>query len=270
MRKAKKGKDQVWDWLDLAKRAARKAGLAQMEHLERDLEYEFKGVSNLVTKVDLLCEREIIGTIRLEAPEHNILSEEQGGDSLESEYIWVIDPLDGTTNYAHGYLRFCVSIALVSRGKPILGVIYDPAMNELFHTIKGDGAFLNGKRIRVSKVDKVADALLVTGFSYDRGSDLERDLRLYNQIHPYPQSIRRDGSAALDLCYLACGRFDGFWEFNLNSWDVAAGSLLVEEAGGKVTDLKGRPMPLDKQELWASNGRIHREFLELINREAGK
>jgi len=267
MKKARKGRDQLWDWLDLAKRCARKAGLIQMENLGSVDEYELKGVSNLLTEVDLLCEQEIIGLIREEEPEHKILSEERGGGSLDSEYIWVIDPLDGTTNYAHGYLKFCVSIALVSRGKPLLGVIYDPAMNELFFGIRGQGAFLNGKEIQVSKVSKIADSLLVTGFSYDRGENLERDLKLYNKIHPYPQSIRRDGAAALDLCYLACGRFDGFWEYNLNSWDVAAGILFVEEAGGKVTDMKGNPMPLDKKELWASNALIHEEFLSLISVE---
>jgi len=270
MKKARKIKGQVWDWLELAKRCARKAGLIQMENLREGIEYELKGVSNLVTEVDLLCEKEIIRMLQDETPEHEILSEEKGGGALNSEYIWVIDPLDGTTNYAHGYLKFCVSIALVSRGKPILGVIYDPAMNELFFGIRGQGAFLNGKKIRVSKVNKIQDSLLVTGFSYDRGENLERDLRLYEKVHPFPQSIRRDGSAALDLCYVACGRFDGFWEFNLNSWDVSAGVLLVEEAGGVVTDLKGNPMPLDKKELWASNGRIHEEFLALINQEVRK
>ncbi len=270
MKKAGKGRDRVHDWLDLAKRAARKAGVIQMENLDRDLNYKLKGVANLVTEVDLACEREIIGMIREEAPEHEILSEEKGGGGLTAEYLWVIDPLDGTTNYAHGYLKFCASIALVSRGKPILGVIYDPALNELFHSIRGQGAFLNGKPIRVSKVNKLTASLLVTGFSYDRGEHLERDLRIYGKVHPYPQSIRRDGAAALDLCYVACGRLDGFWEYNLNSWDVAAGSLFVEEAGGKVTDLSGRRMPLDQKELWASNGNIHEEFLQLVKEEMAK
>ena len=253
-------------WLGIAKRCARKAGVIQMEYLGKISGYRLKGVANLVTEVDLLCEKEIIALLEREVSVHEILSEERGGGSLDSEYIWVVDPLDGTTNYAHGYLKFCVSIALVSRGKPLLGVVYDPIGNEMFYGVRGKGAFLNGKRIGVSKVSRLKDALLATGFSYDRGKEMERDLRLYNLIHPYPHGIRRDGAAALDLCYVASGRIDGFWQYNLNSWDVSAGVLLVEEAGGTVTDLKGAPMPLDKKELWATNGRIHKEFLEIVNR----
>jgi len=262
-------RERIELWLDLAKRCARKAGVIQMEYLGKLSGYRLKGVANLVTEVDLLCEKEIIALLKREAPGHKILSEERGGGSLNSEYIWVIDPLDGTTNYAHGYLKFCVSIALVSRGKPLLGVVYDPIGNEMFYGVGGKGAFLNGKQIGISKVSKLKDALLATGFSYDRGKEMKRDLRLYNRVHPYPQGIRRDGAAALDLCYVACGRLDGFWQYNLNSWDVSAGVLFVEEAGGKVSDLKGEPMPLAKKELWASNGRIHQEFLKIVS-QGGK
>jgi myo-inositol-1(or 4)-monophosphatase len=265
-RGAKKG-DELRAWLDLAKRAARKAGIIQAEHLGHLSGYKLKATANIVTEVDLLCEQAVIGLLREEAPEHNILSEEQGGDALSSEYIWVIDPLDGTTNYTHTYVKFCTSIALVNRGKPIVGVIFDQMANEMFYAVRGQGAFLNGKPIQVSSVPKLNEALLVTGFSYDRGKRLCDNIEIFQKVLPHPHSIRVDGSAALDLCYVASGRMDGFWERNMSPWDVAAGSLLVEEAGGLVTDLKNQPMPLDKKELFASNGRIHSEFLAIINRE---
>jgi len=266
MRRGAKTGEGFAAWLDLAKRAARKAGVVQAEHLGHLAGYQLKGVANIVTEVDLLCEKAVISTILAEEPEHKILSEERGGDGLNSEYLWVIDPLDGTTNYAHGYLKFCVSIALVNRGKPIIGVVYDQFMNEMFFAARGSGAFLNGRRIQVSRVPKLADSLLVTGFSYDRGQRLCENLEGFEKILPYPHAIRVDGSAALDLCYVASGRFDGFWERRLNPWDIAAGMLIVEEAGGKVSGFDGEPIPLDKKHLWASNGKIHDEFLSIFNR----
>lgn len=264
MKKGGKSEDQLIAWLDLAKRAARKAGVIQAEYLGTLDGYKLKAVANLVTEVDLICEREAISLVRSEAPGHHILSEEQGGDSLNSEYIWVIDPLDGTTNYAHGYHRFCISIALVSKGKPVLGVVLDAIANEMFHAVRGQGAFLNGKKIKVSEVSKINDSLLVTGFSYDRGQKLCDNLAIFEKILPYPHAVRVDGSAALDLCYVASGRFDGFWERRLNAWDIAAGSLILEEAGGRVTDFKGDPIPLDRKEMWASNGKVHNQFLAII------
>jgi len=266
MRTEKIKPDKLERWLDLAKRCARKAGLIQMENLGQLEGYELKGIANLVTKVDIECEKAITQLIKKEEPEHKVLGEELGGDSLDAEYIWVIDPLDGTTNYAHSYLKFCVSVALVHYGKPIVGVVYDPVMNELYYAIRGQGAYLNGKRIQVSKVDKIADALLGTGFAYDRSQKLAKDVDIFVQILPYPQSVRRDGSAALDLCYVACGRYDGFWELNLKPWDISAGVLLVEEAGGVVTDLKGEPISLDGKEVWASNGRIHQELIDILKK----
>jgi len=268
MRREKGKGERLGAWLELAKRAARKAGVVQAEHLGNLPGYRLKGVANLVTEVDLLCEKEVISTILCEEPEHKVLSEEQGGAGLDSEYLWVIDPLDGTTNYAHGYLKFCVSIALVKRGKPLLGVVYDQFANEMFYAGRGSGAFLNGQSIRVSEVARLEDSLLVTGFSYDRGQKLCENLEAFQKILPYPHAIRVDGSAALDLCYVACGRFDGFWERRLNAWDIAAGMLIVEEAGGRVSGFDGRPIPLDKKQLWASNGKIHEEFLSIFNREA--
>jgi len=267
MKKGKKGGDQLLAWLDLAKRAARKAGVIQAEYLGNLDGYKLKAVANLVTEVDLMCEREVINLLRSEEPSHNILSEEQGGDSLQSEYIWVIDPLDGTTNYAHGYHKFCISLALVSRGKPLLGVVYDEMANEMFYSIRGQGAFLNGKRVKVSEVAKINDALLVTGFSYDRGQRMCDNLVIFEKMLPHPHAIRVDGAAALDLCYVASGRFDGFWEKRLNPWDIAAGSLFVEEAGGKVTDFAGSAIPLDRKEMWASNGKIHDQFLAILKEE---
>jgi myo-inositol-1(or 4)-monophosphatase len=258
--------DELHNWLDLAKRAARKAGLIQVEHLGRLKGYKLKGVANIVTEVDLRCEAAVLGLIREEAPEHHrILSEEQGGDSLESDYVWVVDPLDGTTNYAHCYRKFCVSIALVGKGRPLLGVVLDPMSNEMFYAIKGQGAFLNGKRIRVSDVSKINDSLLATGFAYDRGRRLSENMVMLEKVITHPHATRVDGSAALDLCYVADGRLDGFWERNLSAWDVAAGTLLVEEAGGKVSDFSGKSLALDKKELVATNGKIHEEFLSLIN-----
>ncbi len=264
MKKKLEFSEPLEEWLELAKRGARKAGVIQLENLGELEGYQLKGTANLVTRVDLECEREIINLFKREVPEHKILSEEAGGDSLDSEYLWVIDPLDGTTNYAHTYPKFCVSIALVKKGNPILGVVYDPILNEMFYAIRGKGAYLNGKKIQVSKVDKLEDALLGTGFAYDRDQPLGKDLEIFNRIINYPQSIRRDGSAALNLCYVACGRFDGFWELNLSPWDIASGVLIVEEAGGKITDLSGKPMPLDRRELWASNGKIHQQLIELL------
>jgi len=267
LKKGKKGGDRLLGWLDLAKRAARKAGVIQAEYLGNLDGYKLKAVANLVTEVDLMCEREVINLLRSEEPSHHILSEEQGGDSLQSEYIWVIDPLDGTTNYAHGYHKFCISIALVSKGKPLLGVVYDEMANEMFYSIRGQGAFLNGKRVKVSEVAKIDDALLVTGFSYDRGQRMCDNLVIFEKMLPHPHAIRVDGAAALDLCYVASGRFDGFWEKRLNPWDIAAGSLFVEEAGGKVTDFTGSAIPLDRKELWASNGKIHDQFLAILKEE---
>ncbi len=244
--------------------AAREAGKIQMDNLGRLKGYELKGVADLVTEVDLACERAVIGMIRDKHPDHGFLAEEGGGENPDADCIWIIDPLDGTTNYAHGYLRFCVSIALQVKGKVELGVVYDSVMDETYTAVRGEGSFVNGERLKVSEVDRLVDSLLVTGFSYDRGARLKKSLRYFEKITPEVQSIRRDGCAALDMCYVAAGRFEGFWEFHLNPWDIAAGKLIIEEAGGVVTDLEGKPLPLDKMELWANNGKVHREFLDLV------
>lgn len=250
--------------MELALAAARKAGGIQKDHLGRLKSYELKGVANIVTYVDLACEKAVIGMIKMKHPDHGFLAEEGGGENPEADHVWIIDPLDGTTNYAHGYLRFCVSIALQVKGVVELGVVYDPVMDETYTAVRGEGSFLNGERLKVSAVDRLEDALLVTGFSYDRGERLGKSLRFFERIIPVVQSLRRDGCAALDMCYVAAGRFDGFWEFHLNPWDIAAGKLIIEEAGGVVTDLEGGLLPLDRMELWASNGRVHKELLDLV------
>ncbi len=257
--------DEVESYLDLAVKLARDAGAIQLEHLGRIKHVKFKGVANIVTEVDLECERMIIDGIGRKFPRHGVLGEEMG-QSVASDigYQWIIDPLDGTTNYSHSYPKFCVSIGLVFEGRVQVGVVYDPVMDELFHAARGRGAFLNGKPIRVSETDKLADSLLATGFSYDRGERLDRSFKLHGTILPEAMSIRCDGSAALDLCYVACGRYDGFWELSLNVWDIAAGTLIIEEAGGAWSDLTGRPMDLDNPEFLCTNGSIRQELLELI------
>jgi len=253
------------EYLELAVSLSRGAGLIQKEHLGRLKRIELKGVANLVTDVDLECERYVMEGIARAFPDHNILSEESGrSDGSSSACTWIIDPLDGTTNYAHGYLRFCVSVALAVEGVVQVGVVYDPMMDELYHSVRGEGAFLNGESLRVSDVSDLEDALLATGFAYDKGKRLARDLDIYREILPRAQSVRRDGSAALDLCYVAAGRFDGFWELNLNSWDIAAGSLIIEEAGGRWSDIRGKAVPLSHPEFLGTNGRIHDTIVDLI------
>jgi myo-inositol-1(or 4)-monophosphatase len=252
-------------YLKLAKAAAKKAGEIQLRRLGRLTGFRLKGVANLVTQVDLLCEEAVIGMIRRQFPDHAFLAEERGQEqTAPSDFLWVIDPLDGTTNYAHGYPLFCVSIGLVKKGRIEVGVVFDALHRELFTAIRGRGAFLNGKRIRVSRVARLEESLLCTGFSYDRGERLRESLDAFVKLLPYPQAIRRDGCAALDICYTACGRYDGFWEHHLNPWDVAAGTLILEEAGGKVSDLQGRPISIYEKIFFGSNSRIHEEVVRVL------
>jgi len=207
----------------------------------------------------------VIGLLRRRFPDHAFLAEERGQDqAAPSDFLWVIDPLDGTTNYAHSYPLFCVSIGLSVKGRIEVGVVYDAVHGELFHAVRGQGAFLNGRRIRVSRVAKLTDAMLCTGFSYDRAERLSQSLDSFVRLLPYPQSIHRDGCAALDISYVACGRYEGFWEHRLNPWDVAAGTLILEEAGGKVSDLQGRPITIYEKIFFGSNGRIHEEVVAVL------
>ncbi len=226
----------------------------------------YKGKVNLVTQVDRLSERTIVGYLRRRFPRHSFLAEEGGRSQAPSELMWVIDPLDGTTNYAHGYRSYCVSIALSCSGEVVLGVVYDPNLEELFTAVRGGGAFLNGRRISVSSTRTLSRSLLATGFPYDVRESRNNNLDHFSNFALGAQAVRRAGSAALDLCHTACGRFDGYWELKLGPWDVAAGSLMVLEAGGRVTDFKGGPFDMHLKELLASNGLIHRQMLEVLRR----
>ncbi|MCS7050275.1 MAG: inositol monophosphatase [Thermomicrobium sp.] len=244
--------------------AALAAGRLLRERLGQVRDIQFKGAVDLVTDVDVASERLIVETIRAAFPDHALLTEEGSGDgALDAPALWVIDPLDGTTNFAHGYPMFCVSIAFVRDGRPHVGVVYQPLLDELFVAERGVGAFLNGDRLAVSPHAELRNALLATGFPYDR--DRRRQaLDAFGRFTLSARAIRRDGSAALNLAYVAAGRFDGFWEQELSPWDTAAGVLLVEEAGGRVTDYSGRPYRLGQGTCVASNGKIHEAMLVLI------
>jgi myo-inositol-1(or 4)-monophosphatase len=247
---------------------AREAGALLMEYFAQHVRVEYKGEADLVTVADRTSEaliRERIGQLW---PSHSILGEEQGLTETSSDYRWYVDPLDGTTNFAHGFPVFCVSMALEHKGTRIAGVVFDPTRNELFSAEQGSGAFLNGERIHVSRVANLAESLLATGFpSHKRHKN--PNIFFYHQITLRTHGVRRPGSAALDLCNVASGRFDGFWEFNLNPWDTAAGVLLVEEAGGKVSRFDGSPFELNSRETVASNGLVHealvREFQAIFS-----
>lgn len=252
--------------LEVAVHAAREAGDIQRHWLRKDKGIELKGEINLVTEVDRRCEARIIAIIREDFPQHNILTEESLLPALASPYRWIVDPLDGTTNYAHGYPCFSTSIALELEGEVIVGAIYDPLLEELFTAQREKGAFLNGERISVSATRRLTDSLICTGFPYDIRENPNNNLDHFNTLIMEARAIRRDGSAALDLCYVAAGRFDGFWELRLNPWDMAAGKLLVEEAGGAVTDFLGGSLNIDGTEILATNGKIHEEMIRVLQK----
>ncbi len=257
------------DFMDVAREAALSAGKILKENLHGPREISYKGEINLVTEMDLRSERAVVAILRAAFPEHGILAEEGTNIQNGSGFTWIIDPLDGTTNYAHGYPCFSVSIALVRNGAPEVGVVFDPMRDELFSAQNGQGAFLNGRQIRVSGHDKLINSLLATGFPYDRRESEKNNLDYFHDLLMASQEVRRDGSAALDLCSVACGRFDGFWELKLKPWDTAAGSLIVREAGGMVNDFTGGRSGLYDDEILASNGRIHEQMLEIL-RAVGK
>lgn len=248
---------------EIAIRAAKMSGRIQKRHLSKIHRIRYKGETDLVTEVDLLCEKRIVALIRKTFPEHGLFAEEGGKTHRASPYQWIIDPLDGTTNYAHGYPCFCTSIAFEMRGEILFGVVFDPVRNELFTAQKGKGAFLNGAKIHPSNTASLDQALLVTGFPYNV-KQTRQNLQQFRRFVLQSQAVRRDGSAALDLCYTAMGRFDGFWEFSLSPWDLAAGSLILKEAGGKVTLTSGRPFSIYKGDVLASNARIHSPMLRVL------
>jgi len=268
--------------------AARTAGRLLNSKAPQRKRITYKGKINLVTHVDSLSEQTIIKYLATRFPDHSFLAEEggvtygtirgatrgntcgsaraatRGATRSRSEYQWVVDPLDGTTNYVHGYRVFSVSIALRHLDTTVLGVVYDPNLDELFGAIRGHGAFLNGARIRVSTTASLTQSLLATGFPYDVRESKNNNLDHFSNFAVRAQAVRRAGSAALDLCHVACGRLDGFWELKLGPWDTAAGELIVREAGGKVTDFGGSAFDIFKKEITASNGKIHRRMLNTL------
>jgi myo-inositol-1(or 4)-monophosphatase len=245
----------------VAQEAALKAGKILRENIGGTRQIIYKGDINLMTEMDMRSEREIVETLREAFPNHGIVAEEETNIRNDSGFTWIIDPLDGTTNYAHGYPCFSVSIALEQEGVIVAGIVYDPMREELFSAQKGQGAFMNGKKISVSGIDSLMNSLLATGFPYDRKVSEKDNMNYFHDLLMASQEVRRDGSAALDLCCVASGRFDGFWELKLKPWDVAAGSLVVSEAGGLVTDLSGKQLDLHVGEILASNGRIHKQMV---------
>lgn len=245
---------------------ARRAGALLRDNVGRIGKIEFKGAVDIVTDVDRKSEALIIDAIKKTFPGHGILAEESPELKQDSPFKWIIDPLDGTTNYSHGFPFFCVSIGLEVSGAVAFGVVYDPMMNELFTAEKGKGATLNGKKTGVSAIGELGKSLLATGFPYDLRSSKDNNLDHFSEFSLKAQAIRRAGSAALDLCYIASGRFDGYWEMKLKPWDTAAGSLIVSESGGAVTDFSDKPFSIYGQECLASNGLIHKDMTSILSR----
>ena len=249
--------------LTIAKRAARQAGAVLMEHLGGLKDVRYKSLRDPVGEADRASEALVANIIREAFPNHGFLGEEEtawkgtGGR-------WIVDPLDGTVNYAHGYPCFCVSIAYEKDGEMVVSVVFDPVKREMFHAVKGQGAFLNGKPIHVSKTRSLIKSLVVTGFPYDTQPNPGNIFRDFKNMCMAAQGVRRDGSAALDLCYIACGRFDGFYELRLKPWDTAAGALIVREAGGRVTNFKGEKFSLEMDNMLASNGLVHKEMMGVL------
>lgn len=256
--------------LNFAIQTAREAGNILVDRLGRALQVSSKGEIDLVTEADLASEKLIIDRIRSHYPRHAILAEESGASedhtrAERNEWKWIIDPLDGTTNYAHGYPCFCVSIAVERAGVIEVGVVYDPMRDEMFAAERGQGAHLNERPVRVSVVDDLNGAMLCTGFPYNvrERPDFARH---FTNFTMEAQAVRRDGAAALDLAFVACGRFDGFWEDGLKPWDTAAGVLLVAEAGGRFSDFSGAPLDIYTPKVLASNGLVHDAMIRVLKK----
>src|SRR5262249_34276385 len=238
---------------------AQEAGRILCQEFGKPLEVAYKGEADLVTQADKRSEAAIVARLKDYFPEHAIAAEEGTGREAASEFRWHVDPLDGTTNFAHGYPCFCVSIALTQGDTLLAGVVFNPYYNELFAAARGEGATLNGKPIRASRVASLETSLLCTGFPVKKRGQAHANIEYYREFTLKSHGVRRDGSAALDLASVAAGRFDGFWEFGLNKWDTAAGTLLVEEAGGRISDFEGQPYALGGPVVLATNGLIHEE-----------
>ena len=252
------------EFLEEARGAALEAGRMLRSGLDAGRQVSYKGVVDLVTNFDQQAQELIFGRLAAAFPSHGFLAEEGLSRGEQGEFRWVFDPLDGTTNFAHRFPVFTVSIALEYQGRVILGVVYDPTRDEMFEAMEGEGAFLNGRRVRVSAVDDLNRSLLATGFPYDLRESPVNNIAHFNRFLKRAQAVRRCGSAAMDLCYVACGRFDGFWELKLKPWDHAAGSLIVREAGGRVSDFQGNEFKIASQESLASNGLIHEAMMSVL------
>ncbi len=252
-------------FLATAVEAALSAGRLQRRHFRSDLTVHKKGAIDLVTEIDVAVEREFRAMIAERFPDHDVLGEEAGSTAPLSTHRWIIDPIDGTTNYVHGLALFCVSIALEIDGQLVVGVIYDPMADELFTAERGEGARLNGRRIHVTDTAELGDALLCTGFPYSVREKPGHLIYGFAEFMRQSRAVRRLGSAALDLCYTACGRFDAFYEESLQAWDIAAGALLVEEAGGRVTGTRGEPFTAHAGHVVASNGHLHGVVLSTLD-----
>ena len=254
--------------LSVAKSAARDASELILHANEIDRETTNKStITDLVTQTDKNAEKVIKDDILAKFPDHTILAEESGKTSSNSDYLWVIDPLDGTTNFVHGLSPYCVSIALFKNDKPLLSVISELPSENLFWAVKGNGAFCNGENISVSSRKLISDSLLITGFPYEHDSKWETNMKLFKNLTKISHGVRRLGSAAADLCYVACGKADAFWEIGLHPWDSAAGILLVEEAGGKITRMDGKPYDIFEEQILATNNLIHNEMIKKIASE---
>jgi myo-inositol-1(or 4)-monophosphatase len=250
-------------YLETSAEIAREAGALLAKYFERRVSFELKGEHDLVTEADRASEQLVVERLRAHFPTHSIVAEEGGGHSGTSDYCWYVDPLDGTTNFAHGFPMYNVTMALEHAGELIAGVTFDPERNEMFASERGSGAYLNNRRIRISKVTRIQDSLVGTGFpSKKRHQNV--NVHFYYQLAMVTHGVRRAGSAGLDLAYVASGRLDAFWEFGLNPWDMAAGILLVKEAGGKCSDMNGGPTTLRSPHLLADNGAIHDAMVQLF------
>jgi myo-inositol-1(or 4)-monophosphatase len=252
------------EYVESAVEIAHQAGALLRQYFERRVRFELKGDFDLVTEADRASEKFVVEQLKARFPEHGIMAEEGGGHESASEFRWYVDPLDGTTNFAHGYPVYNVTLALEKAGELIAGVIFDPSRDELFTCEKGGGAFLNGARIRVSRTPVVNESLFSTGFP-SRRRHMDVNIHFYYQLAMASHGVRRGGAAAIDLAYVACGRLDGYWEFGLSPWDMAAGKLLVAEAGGICRDMFGAPHKLTGPHILADNGTIHEEVVTLFS-----
>ena len=258
--------DHFDTYLEKAVQAAQEAGRIQLRSMNQTHTVRYKGETDLVTEVDRASEDAIVNILSEAFPNHDFLLEEgEGETSTGSPFQWIVDPVDGTTNYTHGYPHFCCSIALAHEGRTVVGVVLDPCLGELFTAVRGRGCRMNGQPVHVTGETRLIRSLLGTGFPYNMRTASDNNLEKFNRVILQARAVRRAGSAALDLCYLAAGRFDGYWVLNLSPWDVAAGILMIEEAGGTVTDLRGGRDMSGRQGIIASNGRIHQALTSLLH-----